>query len=601
MNDFRDRLQQALPDDPDTSEWADKAVDTWSARSRRRNAVAGVGGAAAVIAAVSLAMTQFGGLGTNGPAVGPAEAGRGSALPAPRTSAASSDPDAPVQNSGCPADGQAYLEPFEGDLPTGAVSLRWCTATDGSAFMNEWTPPELLTQRLDDWISTYNALQTAPADRVCPANYSTPGAAVLTYPDGSTRTVGGMAAGCGTIGGRLGFDTMRSKTIELYQSQRGEAFVPTKASFTPCAAFQSTIPGRLHQTTSAALCAFGPDTAKLIAPDAVAALVRDISDNLERYLGSPNLDGPTLHLYQDNGEMLVLQFSSEKAEWLMADGPNAWKVWKPNETSQKVLAAARAASPAPSSSSSSPSVPMEVNDPCMSTLLSASGTDPLPLGATKVWMCSTYRYAPPEPLEGERAAKFAQTTHGSIEPCIAQPGDESFIAEYPDGRRVRLMIPKADCMQQVSAMQEFPRMLAEQRSETGLAKPLQNMGKLCDLDVVENVMPMALGDVTTVRHCRFTMSLQDERHTAGVLLSPAEQKLVMDDLRANSVRRQTRIPAMRATLALLRDNGERIWVRHADANAKTLYWQLPGAEDSYEWTPTPQVQKILDRLTTTGE
>lgn len=344
--EFGERLGRLVPTAPDTRGWAGRAAATSRRRRQRRRVVGASLGAAAVLVAAVVTINQLG-LGNGATQAGPA--GTSSSSRDSSTTAPSRTPVALDPTTGCPADQSGYTDQSGHvdqqavvTLPSGATSLRWCTWDGADQFMGEWAPPEPLTTDLDRWVTTYNALPTIKPDQACRADWSLPAAALLTYPDGKHQLVAGMRAGCATIGGRIGFEQMRTLTVDLLTQQRGPDFVPPKVAFTPCRYSSSTIPGEVARATSAAVCQVRQDGTRvsaLVPADQVKALRDDLGSRLTRFQGAPMTDGPQLHLYQANGEMVVLTWATAESAWLWQEptADFAWWVWRPTDPVRAVL------------------------------------------------------------------------------------------------------------------------------------------------------------------------------------------------------------------------------------------------------------------------
>ncbi|CAI9401743.1 hypothetical protein [Aestuariimicrobium sp. T2.26MG-19.2B] len=600
MTSFRDRLHGLTPRPPSTDDWAARAATTGRARRRTRNAAASAAAPAVVALAAVLATQYLPGIGDGQNADG--------RIPATPLPAGSTGPVA----APCPREASDYVDGTTITLPLGAVSLRWCTG-GGDAMLSEYPPPEPLTRGLDAWVTAFNALPKLPRDAACTADWSIPGAALLTYADGTTRMVAGMRAGCGTIGGRGGFEAMRTRTIDALTAQRTSMFgnqAPPAESSQPCAAYGSTIPARLEWITGAVVCEGYPTpTAKEVASSSLPALLADLRHHHRSAGDGIIADGPTMQLLQANGEMLVLTFSLSSGVWTFSlDG--AQRSWSPDEASRVAIAQAStpttpsAITPVPPAS---PTIPSEGTVPACSLPASLAPASGLPSGATKVWFCSNWRFGPAEPLD-THLDEFLASTGGGIEPCLANPQDESFVAVYPDGTAVKLRMPAGACHPQPRAVTTFVRLMTEQRSAPGwtptVVAPPQ---KLCAWDSWQTLMPVRLQDVTQVRFCDLSKVTQDDgSRVAGLVLKPTDAQTLLDDLATHSSPSgstapsapQTTAPGVntgRVVLALLRTNGELIWVRAMPSSTTALTW-TDSAGQPMQWTPDAASAAILEAL-----
>jgi hypothetical protein len=506
----------------------------------------------------------------------------------------------------CPRDQKSYADNQRVTLPLGAISLRWCTG-GGDAMMSEYPPPEPLTRGLDAWVTSFNALPTLPRNAACTADWSIPGAALLTYPDGTVRMVAGMRAGCGTIGGRRGFEAMRTRTIDALRAQRTALFgdqAPPSETFKPCTASSSTIPARLEWITGAVVCEGYPTpTSKQVAGSSMPALLADLRSHHRAAPEGIIPDGPTLHLQQPNGELLVLTFSLTSGVWTFSlDGSQ--RSWSPDETSRVAIAQASVSTTPPTATptpSGSATIPSEGTVPACFLPASLAPSSGLSRGASQVWFCSEWRFGPAEPLV-TGLDEFLASTAGGIEPCSPNPQDESFVAVHPDGTAVKLRMPAGGCHPLPGAVTTFVRLMTQQRSAPGwtpaVVAPPQ---KLCAWDTWQTLMPVRLQDVTQVRFCDQSKVTQDDgSRAAGLVLKPADARTVLDDLAAHSSPWSGSVSTDptttgRVVLALLRSNGELIWVRAMPGSTTTLVW-TDSSGRSMQWTPDAASAKILDAL-----
>lgn len=470
-----------------------------------------------------------------------------------------------------------------------------------------YAPPEPLTVNVGAWVSAFNALKPVAANQACTADYSSPALALLTYGDGTVRTVAGMAAGCGVIGGRLGFTTMQQLTVDLLRGARGESWVPPSVPFTVCGASRSLIPAEIGRVSQAALCErFGASpTARMIPQAALNGLRADLEAHLVPVAQPDPADGPELQLYQQNGERLSLQYSTGAARWQLTrwstdrTQPPQYFTWTPSPTTQTALQQAQQGptlGPPPSATASpGPSSGGAPETPCRTAI--AQLAEKPTLGATQVWFCSDWRYAPPDPLT-TRLDQFVLGFERETYECAPRPQDEAFVVAYPDGRLVRIPLPAGKCAQRTNAVRTFQQLLEKQRGPGFQGEPV-TVPKLCELKqanyLADNVMPMTPRDATVVRFCGYDRAggLTGDQ-IDGLPLRPGEVTTVIDDLIARSVKLGGVVDAPKrpVVIVLQRLNGERIWVE-ADA-AGTYYWSAPGEATLYSWQPSAAVKAILD-------
>ena len=594
MNELRDQAEGSVPEPLSTGDGGARgagAEKSW----RRGWLVAGVGAVVIVLVIVLVPgwLGQSGGTTAPVATANPPSANPSGALPA------------------CPTDQAAFsgsMTPLT--LPTGAVALRWCTLSEPSGFLAVYPPPEPLTVDVDRFITAFNALKPFPANQACTADASTPGLALVTYPDGTSRAVAGMAAGCGVIGGRLGFTQMQQLAVDLLVAARGPSFAPPTVAFPLCGPGRSVIPADLPKVTRAALCerAGGPGgspSVREIDPGAIPALRTDIAAHLVRSDGSDAPDGAELQLYQANGERVSLQYSSRTARWQLTRWNEDRRVapehftWTPDATSMAAVQAAQRGptsvpSGSPSASAGTPapvgSSAATVVDACTAVATPVDKPEP---GLLAVTFCSNWRYAPTDVLT-TNLDQFLKGFEAETFECAPRPQDEAFVLAYPEGAR-RISLPAARCASRTNAVRTFVSLLAQQRGP-GFQGELVTVPKLCELkqanSLAENVMPMEVADATLVRVCPDFSKGQTGDAIDGRLVTPEQAKAVLDDLLAHSKTLPPAIdpPAWPVGLVLQRRNGERIWV-HADP-AGTMRWIADARW--YEWTPSPAVRQILD-------
>lgn len=555
--------------------------------ARRRGALIGAGVVLVVVLAVVVATHLLGLGGTKTPAVPAAPTGT----------------HTPGTAITCPDDIASFGEIESSSpvsLPRGAVSLRWCTFP-GDPFLSEYAPPDQLTQGLDAWVDAFNALKTFPRNAACTGDWSTPGMAALVYADGSVRRVSGMRAGCGLIGGRMGFSLMRDLTIKALQAQRGDtvpaAVDPAKPplGFAPCSSQQSTIPARLEWVTEAVTCTRddqGKGHVATVSSDAVPAIVDDLRAHRTKASVSTYGEGPGLFLRQANGEFLRLDFSQRAGLWVMNDGTTAW-TWAPDPTSRKAIAAATSE---PTGSTSTPSE--GTTAACSSS--SATVATTLPADATAVWFCSDWRFGPGEPLT-RGMSTFLASLAGTSTTCVPNRADEWFVATRPDGTSTKLLMPVGECHPQQRAVETFVTLMRGQRDPaSGWRTPtVQPPRKLCLWDTWETLMPVTPGEAEQIRYCNLSRkaNLTDE-DVAGIPLADegslpdSERQTIQLDLMDHSTPAGS-LASGEVVLALLRTNGELLWVRKVDGQEHQLTWKDASGR-AMVWTPDAQSQAILD-------
>lgn len=327
MTDLRERLDDAIPEPPDTSGWASRAEAAAARRDRSRKA-AGVGVAALAVVAAGVSV----------PLLRPHDQPMSGAPATGTPSAVSSTPAiTSVSELGCPTSfGNPMDEPAT--LPTGAVAMRWCV-DQSDPYWHPYGPPDVITEGVDSWISAYNALPALGSNAMCSADAATSSGAVLLYPDGSTKIVSGMPAGCHTIGTKRGFDEMAAKAINLVTAQRKSKGAPT-VTIKPCSYTASWLMAGPDEITSSAVCSMDgrPKLLKRLDAAQTALLVADLQQNTVGKETTALADGPAVQLYSASGDFSSLQWSTTSKTWLVLGPKNApTGVWKPGAQVQKLL------------------------------------------------------------------------------------------------------------------------------------------------------------------------------------------------------------------------------------------------------------------------
>ena len=157
-------------------------------------------------------------------------------------------------------------------------------------------------------------------------------------------------------------------------------------------------------------------------------------------------------------------------------------------------------------------------------------------------------------------------------------------------------MPAATCHPNPGAIMAFVHLMGEQRSQPGwtpaVTRPPE---KLCLWNTWQRLMPMSPDDATEVRHCQQKTSGEiTGEEVAGLSLTSSDRTTVLADLIAHSSASTTPpTDPGEVVLALLRTNGELIWVRTVAGQEHQLTWEDASGRPMV-WTPDAQSQAILD-------
>lgn len=396
----------------------------------------------------------------------------------------------------------------------------------------------------------------------------------------------GVVAASMAVVGVLGvqwLQDVREPLVDAVPATSAPPSADTASSESICAieSLQST--ATLDSVNEATLCVVsnGRLRAQQLDRDEATALIDELRDGRERSGSSEAHQAtPTLRLHDNSGNGVVILHQGADSRWLLSDDQGEW-LWTPTDASQRTLAEAARVAEGDQSN----------EELCTTTVLARSSTESLTQGAAKVWLCSSWRYAPPEPLEGGRAAQFVSGTLTRSEECVAQPADEWLIAEYADGTRERLTIPSADCSPGVGSLTTFRDLLLEQRRATDEWASIQvpPLAKPCLASEVDSFMPLDLDRAARVLVC----TGED-----GVVLPADDRDRLVSELQDSASLVAGTPPRSPVRLALLWPNGERLWLR--DGGSPQTFYFVDHTGATHQWRPSPVLQQILERVRITG-